>query len=113
MYLYHFDPFFDISPYGGLKNFLKTIQGPVLGLFGPNTGLHLKKWGVTGVRLSQSNTGQLTLKKKFGISHAKTIENGFDMESTIIYLPLLWKKIPKNLCELFLKSLWSLELDRW
>jgi hypothetical protein len=39
---------------------------------------------VTGVRLSQRNTGQLTLKKKIGISHAKTIEKGFDMESTII-----------------------------
>jgi hypothetical protein len=60
---------------------------------------------VTGVRLSQGNTGQLTFKKKFGTFHTKTIKNGFDMESTIIYVPFYEKKIPKNLCELFLKSL--------
>jgi hypothetical protein len=60
---------------------------------------------VTGVRLSQGNTGQLTFLKKFGTSHTKTIKNGFDMESRIIYVPFYEKKIPKNLCELFLKSL--------
>jgi len=60
---------------------------------------------VTGVRLSQGNTGQLTFIKKFGTSHTKTIKNGFDMESTIIYVLFYEKKIPKNLCELFLKSL--------
>jgi hypothetical protein len=60
---------------------------------------------VTGVRLSQGNTGQLTFLKKFGTSHTKTIKNGFDMESTIIYVLFYEKKIPKNLCELFLKSL--------
>jgi hypothetical protein len=60
---------------------------------------------VTGVRLSQGNTGQLTFKKKFGTSHTKTIKNDFDMESTIIYVSFYEKKIPQNLCELFLKSL--------
>jgi hypothetical protein len=60
---------------------------------------------VTGVRLSQGNTGQLTFKKKFGTSHTKTIENGFDMESTIIYVSFHEKKIPKILCKIFLKSL--------
>jgi hypothetical protein len=60
---------------------------------------------VTGVRLSQGNTGQLTFLKKFGTSHTNTIKNGFDMESTIIYVLFYEKKIPKNLCELFLKSL--------
>jgi hypothetical protein len=60
---------------------------------------------VTGVRLRQGNSGQLTFKKKFGTSHTKTIKNGFDMESTIIYVLFYEKKIPKNLCELFLKSL--------
>ncbi len=60
---------------------------------------------MTGVRLSQGNTGQLTLKKKLGTSHTKTIKNGFDMENTIIYVLFYEKKIPKNLCELFLKSL--------
>jgi hypothetical protein len=60
---------------------------------------------LTGVRLSQGNTDQLTFLKKFGTSHTKTIENGFDMESKIIYVSFYEKKIPKNLCEIFLKSL--------
>jgi hypothetical protein len=60
---------------------------------------------VTGVRLSQGNTGQLTFLKKFGTSHTKTIKNGFDMESTIIYVSFYEKKNPQNICELFLKSL--------
>jgi hypothetical protein len=41
---------------------------------------------VTGVRLSQGNTGQPTFFKKFGTSHTKTIKNGFDMESRINYV---------------------------
>ncbi len=73
----------------------------MLGLFGPNTGLLIKKWGVTGVRLSQGNTGQLTFKKKFGTSHTKTIKNGFDMESTIIYVSFYEKKIPKTFANYF------------
>ncbi len=81
---------------GALKIFLKPFRGPVLGLFGPNTGLLLKKWGVTDVRLSQGNTGQPTLKKKFGTSHAKTIKNGFDMESRINYVSFYEKKNPKK-----------------
>jgi hypothetical protein len=60
---------------------------------------------VTGVRLSQGNTGQLTFLKKFGTSRTKTIKNGFDMESTIIYVSFYEKIIPQNLCELFLQSL--------
>jgi hypothetical protein len=61
---------------------------------------------VTGVRLSQGNTGQLKFLKKFSTSHTKTIKNGFDMEITItIYVSFYEKKIPQNLCELFLKSL--------
>jgi hypothetical protein len=60
---------------------------------------------VTGVRLSQGNIGQLTFLKKFGTSHTKTIKNGLDMESTIIYVSFYEKKIPQNLWELFLKSL--------
>jgi hypothetical protein len=55
---------------------------------------------LTGVKLSQGNTGQLTFLKKFGTFHTKTIENGFD-----IYVSFYEKKIPKNLCEIFLKSL--------
>ncbi len=47
---------------------------------------------MTGVWLSQGNTGQLTFKKKLGTSHTKTIENGFDMESTIIYVPYLFMR---------------------
>jgi hypothetical protein len=58
---------------------------------------------VTGVRLSQGNTGQLTFLKKFGTSHTKTIKNGFDMESTIIYVSFYEKKIPQNLCKITLK----------
>jgi hypothetical protein len=79
----------------------------VLGLFEPNTGLLLKKWGVTGVRLSQGNTGQSTFLKKFDTFHTKTIKNGFDMESRINYVSFYEKKIPKNICKIFLKSLWS------
>jgi hypothetical protein len=60
---------------------------------------------VTGVRLSQGNTGQPTLKKKFGTSHTKTIKNGIDMESRINYVLFYEKKIPKNIGEIFLKSL--------
>jgi hypothetical protein len=60
---------------------------------------------VTGVRLSQGNTGQPTFKKKFGSSHTRTIKNGFDMESRINYVSFYEKKIPKNICEIFLKSL--------
>jgi hypothetical protein len=71
---------------GALKIFLQPFRGPVLGLIGSNTSLLLKKLGVTGVRLSQGNTGQLTFLKKFGTSHTKTIKNGFEMESTIIYV---------------------------
>ncbi len=73
----------------------------MLGLFGPNTGLLLKKWGVTGVRLSRGNTGQLTFLKKFGTSHTKTIENGFDMESTIIYVSFYEKKFQKSFAKYF------------
>jgi hypothetical protein len=60
---------------------------------------------VTGVRLSQGNTGQPTFLKKFCASHTKTIKNGFDMESRINYVSFYEKKIPKNICEIFLKSL--------
>ncbi len=64
-----------------------------------------KNFGVTGVRLSQGNTGQPTFKKIFVTSHTKTIKNGFDMESRINYVSFKEKKIPKNICEIFLKSL--------
>jgi hypothetical protein len=60
---------------------------------------------VTGVRLSQGNTGQPTFLKKFGTSHTKTIKNGFDMESRINYVSFYEKKIPINICKIFLKSL--------
>jgi hypothetical protein len=50
---------------------------------------------VTGVRLSQGNTGQLTFKKKFGTSHTKTIE------STIIYVSFYEKKSKKPLQNIF------------
>jgi hypothetical protein len=60
---------------------------------------------VTGVRLSQGNTGQPTFKKKFGTSHTKTIKNGIDMESRINYVLFSEKKLPKNVGEIFLKSL--------
>jgi hypothetical protein len=55
--------------------------------------------------ITPGNTGQLTFLKKFGTSQTKTIENGFDMESTIIYVSFYEKKIPKILCAIFLKSL--------
>jgi len=56
---------------------------------------------VTGVRLSQGNTGQLTFLNKFGTSHTKTIKNGFDMESTIIYVSFYEKKFPKTFANYF------------
>ncbi len=84
----------------------------MLGLFGPNTGLLFKKWGVTGVRLGQGNTGQPTFLKKFGTSHTKTIKNGIGMESRINYVLFYEKKIPKNIGEIFLKSLWTFYPDR-
>jgi hypothetical protein len=49
----------------------------------------------------------LLKKKKSGPSHTKTIKNGIYMESTKIHWPFNEKKIPKNHCKLFLKSLWS------
>jgi hypothetical protein len=60
---------------------------------------------VTGVRLSQGNTGQPTFLKKLSTSHTKTIKNCFDMESRINYVSFNEKKIPKNICEIFLKPL--------
>jgi hypothetical protein len=60
---------------------------------------------VTGVRLSQGNTGQPTFNKKFGTSHTITIKNGIDMESRINYVLFSEKKLPKNVGEIFLKSL--------
>ncbi len=57
---------------------------------------------MTGVRLSKGNTGQPTFLKKFGTSHTKTIKNGIDMESRIIYVLFYEKKIPKNIGEIFL-----------
>ncbi len=92
--------------------------------FGPNTGLLLKKCGVTGVRLSQGNTAQLPfflftniysntlvhssphlpvtyILKKFGTFHTKTTENVFDMESTIIYVCFYERKIPKTFANYF------------
>ncbi len=60
---------------------------------------------MTGVRLSQGNTGQPTFKKKIGTSHTKAIKNGIDMESRINYVLFSEKKLPKNVGEIFLKSL--------
>jgi hypothetical protein len=57
---------------------------------------------VTGVRLSQGNTGQPTLYKKFGTSHTKTIKNGFDMESRINYVSFYEKKFQKTFAKYFL-----------
>jgi hypothetical protein len=56
---------------------------------------------VTGVRLSQGNTGQRTFFKKFGTSHPKTIKNGIDMESRINYVLFLKKKFQKTLAKYF------------
>jgi hypothetical protein len=56
---------------------------------------------VTGVRLSQGNTGQPTFKKKFGTSHTKTIKNGFDMESRINYVSFCEKNSKKHLRNIF------------
>jgi hypothetical protein len=57
---------------------------------------------VTGVRLSQGNTGQPTFKKKFGTSHTKTIKNGFDMESRINYVSFYEeKKFQKTFAKYF------------
>jgi hypothetical protein len=58
---------------------------------------------VTGVRLSQGNTGQPTFKKKFGTSHTKTIKNGFDMEIRINYVPVSFceKKFQKTFAKYF------------
>jgi hypothetical protein len=56
---------------------------------------------VTSVRLSQGNTGHLTFLKKLGISHTKTIENGFDMESSIIYVSFYEKNSQKPLQTIF------------
>ena len=40
--------------------------------------VYINKWGVTGVRLNQCNTGHPILIKKNGASHIKTIQNGID-----------------------------------
>ena len=57
----------------------------MLGLFKTSTGLYIKQWGVTGVRLSPGNTSHLTFLKKSGTFHTNTIGNGIGMESTIIH----------------------------
>ncbi len=73
----------------------------MLGLFGSNTGLYVKKWEVTNVRLSLGNTEHPTFKK-IGTSHFKTIKNGTDMESSIIHWPFYEKKLPKTFANYFL-----------
>ncbi len=61
---------------------------------------------MTGVRLSQGNTGQPTFLKKFGTSHTKTIKNGFDMESRINYVSFHEKKNSKK----YLRNIFKITL---
>jgi len=104
--LYHFcTTFWAFPPRGGLGYFLKTHW--VIGVRPDrsNFRLYTKIWGVIGVRQNQCNTDQPTFYKKNGASNTKTIENGFDIGSTIIHNNFSAKKMAKNHRELFLKSL--------
>jgi hypothetical protein len=56
---------------------------------------------VTGVGLSQGNTGQPTFLKKFGTSHTKIIKNSLDMESRINYVSFNEKKFQKTFAKYF------------
>jgi hypothetical protein len=61
---------------------------------------------VTGVRLSQGNTGQPTFKKKNSVLPIpRPSKTALIWKVELIMYLFMRKKIPKNICEIFLKSL--------
>jgi len=100
--LYHFcTTFWALPSCRGLGYFLKTHRVIDVRSNRSNLRLYTKIWGVIGVRQSQCNTDQLYLKKN-GASDIKTIENGFDIGSTIIHNDFGAKKWQKTIENFFL-----------